>query len=331
MTLRGVIRIGGAIAALLAGTAAAVPRYVAVQLSEQGRSFGAGINSQGDSVGYVADLEVGYFSFVNTGGVTRPLTSMTFAAGINDLRQIVGYEELNSPFPGPRVRGVIDSGGELRYIGFDHYPAAINAEGQVTGQIFGLQTSNDPHFFLYARGAGKDLGLGVGHGINDAGQGTGEFLFSGQRFRHAAIYSVGTFVDLGVVGWGSGINRLGQVAGTGLFGVVDNRAFLYADGIVHELGTLGGQHSGGWGINDRGHVVGQAHTDGNASVHAFLYAEGKMHDLNDLVVSGSERERLKTQWQSTTVVRSSVMRVPFSKAPAARFDSIRSRSRNPSW
>jgi len=33
-------------------------------------------------------------------------------------------------------------------------------------------------------------------------------------------------------------------------------------------------------------VVGQAHTDGNASVHAFLYAEGKMHDLNDLVVSG---------------------------------------------
>jgi|SRR6188472_4338014 len=101
MTLRGVIRIGGAIAALLAGTAAAVPRYVAVQLSEQGRSFGAGINSQGDSVGYVADLEVGYFSFVNTGGVTRPLTSMTFAAASTTCGRLLATKSSTALFRAP--------------------------------------------------------------------------------------------------------------------------------------------------------------------------------------------------------------------------------------
>ena len=57
---------------------------------------------------------------------------------------------------------------------------------------------------------------------------------------------------------------------------------------VTDLGTLGGNNSWPWGINDRGQVVGGSETpdidpnSGLPTFHAFLWNKGVMHDLGTL-------------------------------------------------
>ena len=58
-------------------------------------------------------------------------------------------------------------------------------------------------------------------------------------------------------------------------------AFLYSDGVMKDLGTLGGTTSTAYGINDSSQIVGDART-AEASLHAFLYTGGVMHDLGTL-------------------------------------------------
>ena len=54
-----------------------------------------------------------------------------------------------------------------------------------------------------------------------------------------------------------------------------------ADGVVRDLGTLGGATSLAFGHNDRGQIVGRSRT-ANGEQHAFVYDQGVMQDFGTL-------------------------------------------------
>ncbi len=96
------------------------------------------------------------------------------------------------------------------------------------------------------------------------------------------------------------INNQNQIVGAATFNVPSpsDRAILYQDGTVLDLGSLPGNSSSiALSINDRGEVVGAAgnHTflNNRGEVvetlldRAFVYRQGKLIDLNDLVPANS--------------------------------------------
>jgi probable HAF family extracellular repeat protein len=87
----------------------------------------------------------------------------------------------------------------------------------------------------------------------------------------------------------SGINDAGQIigeSGRNFDGGSQSHAFLYDDGSMIDLGTLGGLSSYAEGINSVGQVVGYSNYS-SGGTGAFLYENGKMMDLNGLISPGS--------------------------------------------
>jgi len=87
-------------------------------------------------------------------------------------------------------------------------------------------------------------------------------------------------IDLGTLSEGrsaqaTAINDNGQVVGWS-----DNpaRAFLWENGVMIDLGTLGG-YSRPTDINNDGQVVGLSTVDGSETWHPFLWSDGVMSDL----------------------------------------------------
>lgn len=98
-------------------------------------------------------------------------------------------------------------------------------------------------------------------------------------------------MDLGITGTAAGINDSGQVVGD-VFNPSNglSRAFVTdPNGVgMTDLGTLGGNQSFAYAINDSGEVVGAGLIgDFNGSSHAFLFSHGGMTDLSllDVVVA----------------------------------------------
>ena len=58
-------------------------------------------------------------------------------------------------------------------------------------------------------------------------------------------------------------------------------AFAQSTYWVTDLGTLGGESSAAYGINNNGEIVGESWTSNDVE-HAFLYTGGRMIDLGTL-------------------------------------------------
>jgi len=126
------------------------------------------------------------------------------------------------------------------------------------------------------------------------------------QFR-AVLWIKGQIVDLGALDGGhesaiGSVNSKGQAVGAAMNTVPDpfsligpglfptqTRAFLWQNGVMQDLGTLGGDDANASFINERGQVVGNSYTSttpnattGVPTIDPFLWENGKMIDLGTL-------------------------------------------------
>jgi probable HAF family extracellular repeat protein len=118
--------------------------------------------------------------------------------------------------------------------------------------------------------------------INDAGQ-----IVGGGPGPGAKLISDGTLVLLfgynGTYSMASAINNAGHITGYVVPVPGTDRikhVFLYADGAIQDLGTMGGASSDAQDINLVDEIVGSAET--SAGTRAFLYANSRFTDLGSL-------------------------------------------------
>ena len=100
-----------------------------------------------------------------------------------------------------------------------------------------------------------------------------------ERSRAAAPPGPYAVTDLGTLrtiqsAHANDINELGQVVGSAA-----GRAFLWQNGVMTDLGTLGGNSNGAWSINEIGQVVGVASTAAPSTGHAVLWDNGVITNL----------------------------------------------------
>lgn len=142
---------------------------------------------------------------------------------------------------------------------------------------------------------------GVGAGISE----TGAFdTRNGYPAEHAVLFTRHAVADLGTLPGGIesqavAINDRGQVAGFGDNGIPDpysmlgfttqTRAFIWQNGAMRDLGTLGGPDAITTTLNARGQIAGDSYTDtmpnpatGSLTSHPFLWTAGHMRDLGTL-------------------------------------------------
>lgn len=203
-----------------------------------------------------------------------------FAAGINNLGQVVGWAE--NDVHDPTCSGGTN-GQVLQFKAVEWGP-----NGEVI-QLPGYR--GDPDQAAVA--------------INDKGQVVGVSGICGTSVgalsaTHALLWDHGTVTDLGNLGgngWNTpdAINDDGEVVG---FANVTNdvdapifHAFLWTRGLgrMKDLGTLPKDViSEAEGINDQGQIVGISYgTAQFTDPHAFLYENGAMYNLQELIPAGS--------------------------------------------
>lgn len=103
-----------------------------------------------------------------------------------------------------------------------------------------------------------------------------------------------------------GVNAREQVVGASS---TDDglRAFLYEDGSMWSLGTLGGNSSRAWAISESGRIVGLSRVSVDSFVsHAFLWENGIMTDLGSLGGPDTFSEALALNASGTVVGRSTI-------------------------
>jgi probable HAF family extracellular repeat protein len=265
------------------------------QINEKGTAVGGSataIPTTPVSNGFVCFGPSGMVPFVNhaferRNGVVTDLgalggtDSCSDATSINETGQIAGVAENGEldPILGvTQIRAVVWKHGETQDLGTfgGSHSAAVsnNDRGQVVG--FALNSIDDPFSFF-------DLLLGG----------------SGGTQTRAFLWHDGQMRDLGTLGgpdaFATALNGRGQVAGgsytdstpSPTTGIPTLDPFLWTNGAMSDLGTLGGSSGIAFSLNNAGQAVGISNLAGDQVADPFLWNKGKLIDLFAETIGGS--------------------------------------------
>ncbi len=214
------------------------------------------------------------------------------------------------------VAGVSVNIGTLRR-GYSGGPISVNDFGvsvgfSQNGELDPLTGNPELKAALWKDGHVIDLGTLGGNGasanaINDRGQIFGgalntipdpdssfPFFVPGATQVHAVLWEHGKIFDLGTLGGTDSVvyqaNERGQAMGISFTdhvrhdstGLPTTHPFVWEQGKMQDLGSLGGSFSEGFGVNNRGEVVGFSWLNGDATEHPFLWRHGTLRDLGTL-------------------------------------------------
>ena len=276
---------------------------------------------------------------IDLGALVESLSSQANWLSPNGL--IVGLSEngeIDPLVPGfPEFHAVlwrdrkISDLGTLPEGGYESWANAVNSKGQVIGwattTVPDANSMAAPGFlptqtraFLWQKGAMQDLGtLGTGTDaiaqfINQRGQIVG-WSYTGGTPPPACLFTQATdsfiwdekngMTDLGNLGGtcviATGINNDGVVIGDNVNDQPLQRAFIWKNGVIQDLGgSIGGLETGAEGINDYGQVAGFATLEGEVLFHAALWK--RVGEITDLGALGADECSFATGINSKTQV-----------------------------
>ena len=195
----------------------------------------------------------------------------SIADAINSKGSIVGISDVPDPVIGHRGDAALWTHGQIIDLGTLGGPFAapndINDREQIVGG--GLNTTPDPF------------------------GGLGPFL-GGTTQTRALLWQDGAMQDLGTLGgndaFAISVNGRGQIAGNSYTNTIPNpetgiptvHPFVWENGLMVDLGTLGGLFAVATKLNRRGQVAGTSDLAGDQTAHPFLWERGSLRDLGTL-------------------------------------------------
>ena len=204
------------------------------------------------------------------------------AFGVSPVGHVVGEASFDGP-NSPNLHAFLWYNGVMTDLGTlggcCSSARGVNRAGKVVG-VSRTATGAD-HGFIWKDGVMTDmdtLGLQVAQAadVNAAGDVTGLGSSDGRNYE-GFIYSRTHFAPIGAIR-PAAITADGWVAGEGLSSTGLQRAFLWRDGILTNLGTLGGSFSTANDINRKGAVVGISSLR-TRKYQAFIWEQGVMRSL----------------------------------------------------